>query len=98
MMAVKNLIQEYTGMMESPHESCNHHESSQATTTCMESHIPANVKFIEEKGSPLSLNASPTLQKFVTKEIMAQDIRNDILNAFPKGKGRCLMFQLNRFV
>lgn len=40
------------GMIESTHESCNHHESSQATTTHHEYHIQAMIKFIEEKGSP----------------------------------------------
>ena len=41
--------------------------------------------FIEEQGSLLSLTSSQTLQNFVTKDIMSEDIRNDSLNAYVTG-------------
>ena len=36
----------------------------------------------------LSLTSSQTIQNFVTKDIMSEDIRNDSLNAYVKGKER----------
>ena len=56
------------------------------------------MRFIKEKGPPLSLDASPTLQNFVTKEVMSKDIRNDMPNAFTKGKEKYLTFRKERFL
>ena len=98
MMAVKNLHREYVGMIDNTHESCSHHESSPAITNRKESHVQAMIDFIEDKGSPLSVTASCTLQNFVTKEIMSEDIRNDMLKAFSKGKELYLTFRLQKFV
>jgi hypothetical protein len=98
MMAVKDLHCEYAGMVDDTHESCNHHQSSQATTTRHEYHIQAMIKFIEKQGSPMSQNASPTLQNLVTKEIMATEIRKDMLNIFAKGEEKYQKFRQERFV
>jgi hypothetical protein len=77
------------------HETYNHRESSQSTTNRKESHIQEMIRFIDDKGSPLSVGASPTLQNFVTKEIMP-DIRSDMLNVFSKGKEKYLIFRNDR--
>lgn len=98
MMAVKNLHRHYASVLDNTHESYQHHESSQSTTDRNEAHVQAMVKFIEEKGSPMSPNASETLQNFVTKELMPSDIREDILNALSKGKEKYLSFRKERFL
>lgn len=98
MMAVKNLHRQYSDVIDRTHETYSHHESSQATTKRKEGHIQEMMRFIEEKGSPLSLDASKTLQNFVTKEVMSDDIKTDMLNAFSKGKEKYLNFRKERFV
>ena len=98
MMAVKNLHRQYANVMERTHETYNHHESSQSTTDRKKTQIQRMMRFIDEKGSPLAARASTTLQNFVTKEIMSEDIRNDILNAFTKGKEKYLTFRKERLL
>ena len=97
MMAVKNLHRQYSNVMEDTHESHqHHHESSQKTIDRKEDHIQDMLRFIEEKGSPLSPDACQTLQNFVTKELMPLDIRKDILNAISKGEQKYLDFRKSR--
>ncbi len=98
MIAVKNLHHQYAGVVEDTDESSNHHESSQAITNHKEVNIQAMIEFIEETGSPMSLQASPILQNFVTKEVMTDDIRSDMLNIFTEGMEKYLAFQLTRFI
>ena len=98
MMAVKNLHRQYSNVMANTHETYSHHQSSQATTDRNERHIHAITKFIEEKGSPLAACSSPTLHNFVTKEMMPEDIRKDMLNAVEKGKEKYLAFRRERFI
>ena len=93
MMGVKNLHRQYTGIKERTHEAYEHHELTQATTNQKEAHIQDMMRFIEEKGSPLAVGASPKLQNFVTKEVMTESITNDMINAFEKGKEKHLMFR-----
>ena len=97
MIAVKNLHRLYSNVMEDTHESHqHHHESSQKTIDRKEDHIQAMLRFIEEKGSPFSPDASQTLQNFVTKEIMPPCIRNDILNAISRGEEKYLEMRKSR--
>ena len=51
------------------------------------------VKYIEEKGSPLSENCSGTLQNFVTKELMSINISEDLLNSSVKGRDKYVAFR-----
>ena len=81
MMAVKNVHREFTGVNESTSEAWHHHESSQSTTDRTEGHIQQMMKYIEDRGSPLSTECPPVLHNFVTKEVMTEEIRNDVLNA-----------------
>ena len=97
MMAVKNLHRHYADVMDRTHESYNHHELSQSTTDRKECHVQAMMKFIEEKGSPMSPDACQTLHNFVTKELMPTDIRDDILNALTKGEQKYLTLRNERF-
>ena len=98
MMGVKNLHHQYTGIKERTHEAYEHHELTQATTNRKEAHIQDMMRFIEEKGSPLAVGASPKLQNFVTKEVMTESITNDMINAFEKGKEKYLMFRKERLL
>ena len=98
MMAIKNLHRQYANVMERTHETYTHHQSSQATTDRKEAHLQEMMRFIEEKGSPLSVGTSPTLQNFATKELMSDNIRNDMLNAYTKGKEKYLTFRKERFL
>ena len=98
MMAVKNLHRQYSNVMANTHETYSHHQSSQATMDRNERHLHAITKFIEEKGSPLAACSSPTLHNFVTKEMMPEDIRKDMLNAVEKGKEKYLAFRRERFI
>ena len=61
-----------------------HHESSQATTKNKRGQ--KMMKFIEERGSPFSADCPTKLHNFVTKQLMSEEIRNDVLNASEKGK------------
>ena len=97
MMAVKNLHCHYSNVTDDTHKSYHHHESSQTTTDHKEGQIQAVMKFIEEKGSPLSPDACETLQNFVTKELMPSDIRDDILNALQRGEQKYLLLRSSRF-
>ena len=98
MMAVKNLHREYTGVNESTSEAWHHHESSQSTTTRKEGHIQEMMKYIEERGSPFSAECPPVLHNFVTKEVMTEEIRNDVLNASEKGKKKYEVFHSERII
>ena len=98
MMAIKNLHRQYANVMERTHETYTHHQSSQVTTDRKEAHLQEMMRFIEEKGSPLSVGTSPTLQNFATKELMSDNIRNDMLNAYTKGKEKYLTFRKERFL
>ena len=91
MMDVKNVHHEFTGVNESTSEAWHHHESSQSTTDRTERHIQQMMKYIEDRGSPV-------LHNFVTKEVMSEEIRNDVLNAHENGKKKCEAFHNERIV
>ncbi len=98
-MAVKNLHRQYADVQERILEMCSHHESLQATTDRKETHIQAMMTHIEEIGSPLSSqDASKTLANLVTKEVMPEDIKNDMLNAFAGRSKKYLVFRKERFI
>ena len=86
MMAVKNFHCEYAGVGESTSSALLHHESSQSITNRKEGHIQEMMKYIEERGSPFSAECPSVLQNFVTKEMMTEEIRKDVLNASEIGK------------
>ena len=98
MMAVKNVHREYTGVNESTSEAWHHHEASQSTTDRKEGHIQEMMKYIEDRGSPLSRDCHPVLHNFATKEVMTEDIRNDVLNAHESGKRKYEAFHNERIV
>ena len=97
-MAVKNVHREYTGVNESTSEAWHHHEASQSTTDRKEGHIQEMMKYIEDTGSPLSRDCHPVLHNFATKEVMTEDIRNDVLNAHESGKRKYEAFYNERIV
>ena len=97
MMSVKNVHREYVGVFERTSEAGHNHESSQSTTDRKEGHIQTMMRYIEERGSPFSTQFPPVLHNFVTKEVMTQDIRNDILNASERGKKKFETFYSERF-
>ncbi len=97
MLAMKNLHHQCTGVVAGTDEAYSHHESSHAVTI-QEAHIQAVIEFMEEKGSPLSDQTPCILHNFVTKEVMTEDIRNDVLNAFVRGKEKYLSFRPTRFI
>ena len=80
MMALKNFYREYANVPETT-EAYQHHQSSKTFTQNHESKIKPIMKFIEEKGSPLSLTSNANLHHFITKEVMTDEIKNDLLNA-----------------
>ena len=55
------------------------------------------MQYIEERGSPFSTQCPPVLHNFVTKEVMTQDIRNDVLNVSERGKKKFETFYSERF-
>ena len=79
-------------------EAWHHHESSQSTTDRKEGHIQEMMKYIEDRGSPLSRDCHPVLHNFATKEVMTEDIRNDVLNAHESGKKKYEAFHNERIV
>jgi len=97
MMSVKNVHREYAGVFERTSDAWHHHESSSQSTTDRKEHIQAMMRYIEERGSPFSTQCPPVLHNFVTKEVMTQDIRNDVLNASERGKKKFETFYSERF-
>ena len=98
MMVVKILHRQYANVMERTHETFSHHESSQSTTNHKESQLQRMMQFIEEKGSPLAATSYTALQNYVTKEVMTEKIRNDMLSAFRKGEERYMEFRKERIL
>ena len=98
MIAVKNLHREYAGVHGSTSEAWHHHESSQATTNRQEGHVQSMMKFIEERGSPFSADCPTELHNFVTKQLMTEEIREDVLNASEKGKKKYQAFHSEMFI
>ena len=97
-MAVKNLYCENTGVSESTSSALLHHESSQSITNRKEGHIQEMMKYIEERGSPFSAECPSVLQNVVTKEMMTEEIRKDVLNASEIGKKKYEAFHSDRIV
>ena len=88
MKSVQNLHRQYIGVLDMTNEVVSHHDSAQATTDRKESQLKKMIEFIDEKGSPFAEGSHPTLQNLVTKEIMSDAIRDDLLNVFEKGKDK----------
>ena len=53
------------------------------------------MKFIEERGSPFSAECPTKLHNFVTKQVMSEEIRKDVLNASEKGKRNAKLLTVN---
>ena len=98
MMAVKNLHREFTGVNDGTSEAWHHHESSPSITNKQEGHVQDMMKFIEERGSPLSANCPTELHNFVTKQMMTAEIRHDVLNASEKRQSKYKTFHRERIV
>ena len=56
------------------------------------------IKYIEERGSPFSEACPPVLHNIVTKEVMTEEIRHDLLNASQIGKEKFEAFHSERIV
>ena len=91
MIAVKNMHREYTGVNESTSEALQHHVS-QATTNRQGDTSKKMVKFIEERGSLFSADCPTKLHNFVTKQVISEEIRKDVLNASKKDKKKYQAF------
>ena len=98
MKSVQNLHRQYIGVLDMTNEVVSHHDSAQATTDRKESQLKKMIEFIDEKGSPFAEGSHPTLQNLVTKEIMSDAIRDDLLNVFEKGKDKYMQFRNDIFV
>ena len=92
-LAVKGLHSRYTGVVDSSFEGFQHHESSTAFTQKLENQVQNIIHFIEEKASPLSDSAPKTLHNFVSKEIMPEDVRTDLINSTETGKKTYVEFR-----
>ena len=44
------------------------------------------MKYTEDRWSPLYAECPPVLYNFVTKDVMTEEIRNDVLNAHEKAR------------
>ena len=97
-LAVKSLHSSYSSVFDSSFEGFQHHESSKAFTERLENQVQSVIRFIETKGSPLSGSAPKTLHNFVSKEIMPEVVRTDLLNASDTGKERYIEHRSNKFV
>ena len=60
--------------------------------------IQVIMKYIEERGSPFSSKCPKKLQKFVTKEIMPEEIRKYLLQSSQIGKDKYQEFHSDRFI
>ena len=58
--------------------------------------VQSVIKYIEEKGSPFSKSCPASLQNFVTKVVMTEDIRRSHLNATEMGKDKYIDFRQKR--
>ena len=56
------------------------------------------IQYIDAKGSPFAADAPTTLQNIVTKEIMSEKVRHDILMASTKGKEKYIAYRKCVFV
>ena len=56
------------------------------------------MKYIEDRGSPFSKDYPTTLQNIVTKEVMSEEIRKDLLHATEQGKLKYEAFREERLV
>ena len=98
MQGVMLLHRQYTNTLERSDETFVHHESSQSTTDRKESHIQNMIQYIDAKGSPFAADAPTNLQNIVTKEIMSEKVRHDILMASTKGKEKYIAYRKCVFV
>ena len=98
MLAVKGHHSRYIGIVDSSFEGFQHHKSSKAFTEKLKNQVQNVIHFIEEKGSPLSGSTPKTLHNFVSKEIMPEDVRRDLINSTDTGKKTYIEFRDKRFV
>ena len=96
MMAVNNYHRDYAGVHENTSEAYQHHQSSKSFTSKTEMDVQSVIKYIEEKGSPFSKSCPTSLQNFVTKVVMTEDIRRSLLNATEMGKDKYIDFRQKR--
>ena len=55
------------------------------------------MKYIEKRGSPFSVESPTQLHNFVTKEVMTEEIKTDLLQSTQKGKEKYKEFHTERF-
>ena len=75
-----------------------HHESSQSYANKSEEQVQKCARYIEERGSPFSPNCPNILHNFVTKEVMPEDVRRDLLKVSDIGKEAYEHFHNERFI
>ena len=56
------------------------------------------MKYIEKRGSPFSVESPTQLHNFVTKEVMTEGIKTDLLQSTQKGKEKYKEFHTERFL
>ena len=98
MMAVKNFFREYADVHATNSDSYQHHQSSHAFTRKHEANVQSMVKFIDEKGSPVTTTSDTELQNFITKEVASDEVRSDLLNATAKGTAKYISFRKGRLL
>ena len=85
-------------MKETTSEAINHHECSQVATERKERHPQEMMKYIEDKGSPFTETCPKQLHNFVTKEVISEDTKNDLLQSQLRGIETFQEFHSMRFV
>ena len=96
-LGVKSLHSRYSGVEDSSFESFHHHESSKVFSDKLEQ-VRKVILFIEERGSPFSKSTPKELQNFISKEMMPEVVRSDLLNSSDIGKDKYLEFRNKIFV
>lgn len=97
MLAVTNLTREISGLQNDYELSVNH-EFSSTETKVGERNIQAMIKFIIEQGNPFASGTELRLHNIVTKELMSNTIRNQLLSFDTIGLDKYSTFRETRFI
>ena len=92
-VSIKTVYSEYAMVFDSSFEGWQHHEFSPKFTKRIEDQIQKVLNFIEEKGSPVSKYCTTILQNVVSKQLMTEEIRENLLNFTDLGKKKYCQFR-----
>lgn len=98
MAEINKLDRRYTGSRDGESDAFVHHQASQLLTNRHEEQIQKMMKIVEEKGNPVAKDSPKILHNFVTKEVMSERIRNDLLNCMSIAENMYEEFRMNRLV